>query len=491
MKSYRTNEKRKPERVEGKKGQLVTAMLVVFFWAFLVYKDVSLSSWVIYVGAVLAFLFLLIRSFGSAIPALVALVCYVPFSKILVGDFGGGFKALNFTNILMIFVFIGMLSQLTTKGKPLFSKNSLNLPILFFCLLTSISFIKASFYFGYYWDFLESLSQVKRWLTAPLIFYLTFNALEDKESTKMIVKIMMFVVVIVGLMATFDYMNVGDVSNLDKARIGGIAEQPNQLAGFFVYYMFLYAGFFLVYFPTLSAWLFILPLLITFRGIMVTFSRGGYISFALGGLAISFFKNKLFFIIITAGFVLAILNPQLLPGGIRYRMGQTIEGTSDFSESSIEDSLEPSAARRVDIWKTAIEMIKDQPLWGFGYGTFPYVLGSYNGFLAGKDAHNSYIIIAAEMGIPALLSFLFIVFIFFKETLWVYRKASDKFFRATALGMLGGIFGLLAVNMFGSRLSTLEVSGYFWMLAGVILRMKMIIQEEMKKETKNVPKSKI
>ena len=65
---------------------------------------------------------------------------------------------------------------------------------------------------------------------------------------------MMTVVCLVGIMATIDYINVGDVSSLEKARIGGIAESPNQLAGFFVYYMFLFAGFFLVRFPRFASW---------------------------------------------------------------------------------------------------------------------------------------------------------------------------------------------------------------------------------------------
>ena len=35
--------------------------------------------------------------------------------------------------------------------------------------------------------------------------------------------------------------------------------------------------------------------------------------------------------------------------------------------------------------------------------------------------------------------------------------------------MLGGLFGLLMVNMFGSRLNAEEVSAYFWIYAGLIM----------------------
>ena len=81
---------------------------------------------------------------------------------------------------------------------------------------------------------------------------------------------------------------------------------------------------------------------------------------------------------------------------------------------------------------------------------------------------------AAETGIPSVLAFMLIVFIFLKNSYWVYRHTTDRFFKATALGVLGGIFGLLLANMFGSRLDSLEISGYFWILAAVILRIKFI-----------------
>ena len=64
---------------------------------------------------------------------------------------------------------------------------------------------------------------------------------------------------------------------------------------------------------------------------------------------------------------------------------------------------------------------------------------------------------AAETGIPSVLAFMLIVFIFLKNSYWVYRHTTDRFFKATALGVLGGIFGLLLANMFGSRLDSLEI----------------------------------
>jgi len=451
----------------------LAGLLVVLFFAFLVHKDVSLPSWVLLGGALLGFLYLFLKSFNKPELATYVLVCYVPFSKILVGDFGGVMKAFNFTNILMIFAFLGMLTQLTAKGKRLIDKNSLNIPIFLFCFITGLSFIKGTLFFGHYLEFMELASQLKRWLTPPLLFYIAYNTLRDKKSLENVVKIIMVAVAVVGIMAIVDYINLRSYSSLERSRIGGISDQPNQLAGFFCYYMFLYAGFFLVHFPSLSAFGYLIPMAIAFRGIMVTFSRGGYLSFAVGAYAISFFRSRLLFILVILCSIVMFLNPHFLPAGIRYRMNMTFEDQV-MGDADLEQSLEASASRRIVIWKTALIMIKDKPWLGFGYGTFPTVVGSYNPELGPIDAHNSYIIIAAEMGVPALLAFLLIIGIFLKETWWLFRRTKDKFFKSTALGMLGGTAGLLAVNMFGSRLNTLEISGYFWILAAIILRMKSI-----------------
>ncbi len=116
-----------------------------------------------------------------------------------------------------------------------------------------------------------------------------------------------------------------------------------------------------------------------------------------------------------------------------------------------------------------MQMIKDHP-WGVGYGIFIYLIPRYAPIYSNMDAHNTYILLAAEMGVIALVVFLLIIAILFKNSWWLYKKVKDKFFKATALGMLAGIAGFIVANMFGSRMVSEEVSSYFWILAGLIMR---------------------
>jgi putative inorganic carbon (HCO3(-)) transporter len=277
-------------------------------------------------------------------------------------------------------------------------------------------------------------------------------------------------------MAIRDYMYVADTSDLEKARVGGIAEHSNSLGAFFCYYMFLFPGVMLAYPKKFKSWLLLIPFLLCFRGIMVTFSRGAYLAFAFGSLVFAWFRSKW---LLLAAFLLAlfaVVNPWILPSGIRYRLGQTVQDPSVLQEAnleSLEQGLESSASTRLTLWKGAVRMIAEHPFTGVGYGAFPHFIPYYvdpEKEVPHMDAHNSYLLIAAEMGVPTLLVFLVVVAMAFHYTAWLARHTQDTLLKGMAYGFIGGLGGLLMANMFGSRMDAQQVSGYFWILCGLMMR---------------------
>lgn len=99
-----------------------------------------------------------------------------------------------------------------------------------------------------------------------------------------------------------------------------------------------------------------------------------------------------------------------------------------FSEriKSIVDFGETSNNQRIEIWKASLESIKKRLLLGVGIGNFPVILDQRI-FLAraGSSAHNIYLHIAAEMGIPALIAAIWFLWL-------VFRKSYDNFLSARA-----------------------------------------------------------
>jgi len=303
-------------------------------------------------------------------------------------------------------------------------------------------------------------------------FFIFFNMVKSKEEIKNITIIIMCVMTAVALMSIKEYIDIGQSAHLDKMRVGAIADQPNILAAFFVYYMFLFAGFMIEYWKNFKYWFLFFPFLACFRGIQVTFSRAGYISFAFAALTLAFFKNKILFLTLCFIIITAILNPVLLPKGIQYRMSQTFRNDHNFSVRA-EDVIDKSSQHRIKAWIGAMKMIKEKPIFGIGYGLFPFLIPHYAP-VWNMDAHNQYILIAAEMGLPALFVFLIILLIIFFNAWKLYRKTNDPFMRALALGFLGGLGGLFMANMFGGRLDHQEISSFFWILSALIFRARRL-----------------
>jgi O-antigen ligase len=75
-----------------------------------------------------------------------------------------------------------------------------------------------------------------------------------------------------------------------------------------------------------------------------------------------------------------------------------------FTSSEERDE---SVSTRLIIWSGAWEMIKDHPL-GVGVGHFQRQIGRYTGEqgIVKRDAHNSYLLCAAEIGLPGLAAYL-------------------------------------------------------------------------------------
>src|SRR3989338_5322673 len=401
-------------------------IMAIGFFGVLVMKEVSLPAPVVLAFGILCLFALLAVGLQSPQIPLYVLVAYLPFSKVRVGDFGTQATALNLTNILCLWLFAAHVLRQMAKNQPIFAPTPLNRMVIAFALLGAAALLRAGWAYGswYIWD---SVTSLKRWLTPMLLYFLTLWVVRDKRTVKTTAVLIMVATATVALMAIRDYSYVAE-SNFEKSRIGGTMGHSNTLAAFFVYYMFLFLGFIFTYPRKGRVWWLLAPFLACFRGIMVTFSRGGYLAFAVAGLAACWFRNKFLLIVVMALGIFALANPWILPAVIRYRMGRTVqENRLTYEDSDLTQNLEASAASRVEIWKGAIKIIKEHPWWGVGYDTFPHFILNYTqGKVGYMDAHNSYLLIAAEMGIPTLIVFLFVLGGVCYYTYWLYRHTQDR-----------------------------------------------------------------
>jgi len=85
------------------------------------------------------------------------------------------------------------------------------------------------------------------------------------------------------------------------------------------------------------------------------------------------------------------------------------------------------------------------------------------------DPHNNFLKIGAEMGVPALAAFVFLLLLCFQRSWRLYGRSDDPVIKAILLGYCGSVVGLVVANLFGSRLESAEISTPFWAMTGGIV----------------------
>lgn len=115
---------------------------------------------------------------------------------------------------------------------------------------------------------------------------------------------------------------------------------------------------------------------------------------------------------------------------------------------SILDFGETSNGQRIEIWKKSLVSIEHHPLVGVGIGNFPVVLNQNIQLTkAGSSAHNIYLQVASEMGIPAGLIFLWFLWLVLKQIYKRFVESHEPIFQAYFGGLLITVPWILAYLM--------------------------------------------
>jgi len=175
-------------------------------------------------------------------------------------------------------------------------------------------------------------------------------------------------------------------------------------------------------------------LLLNMACLVITFSRGAWVSMGMVFLFLAFFRPKIFIPILLIGMIGFTL---FAPFGLKGRV------------FSIANLKEENVQERLYIWQSAIEMVKDYPLNGVGLGGFykeylsHYKMSGIRLLWAGEHAHNLYLHVLAETGLLGLLALLFLIgFLLLKGWLH-FSLQKDQLLKGVQLGALLAWIGFL------------------------------------------------
>jgi O-antigen ligase len=125
---------------------------------------------------------------------------------------------------------------------------------------------------------------------------------------------------------------------------------------------------------------------------------------------------------------------------------------------------------RAKIWPEVLERIQARPLtgYGFGRGLFRRALTDEIGSPLTWHAHNLFLDIALQSGIPGLLLFLLLLGVIVREGWRAVRDGADDASVACGLALLGLVAGMVVRNM-TDTLFVRQNALFFWAAVGILI----------------------
>lgn len=217
---------------------------------------------------------------------------------------------------------------------------------------------------------------------------------------------------------------------------------------------------------------------LTVLTIVATHSRGGFLALALTAVVLAWrSRNRV------GAFALLGL---CAVGGTVLAPRSFIERISTISEFQTETS----AQSRLDAWGVALHVIAAKPLLGIGYEKFqenyrrfdPHATTEAEGGPGTHVTHNSYLQIAAECGIPALLLYLTLFAWTFLDLWQLRREASARYHSSWILSYTTMFEASLAAFALGSFFLNRAQFDLFYHLVAIVIVFTAIARESMRDE---------
>jgi O-antigen ligase len=151
---------------------------------------------------------------------------------------------------------------------------------------------------------------------------------------------------------------------------------------------------------------------VTILIILLTQSRGTFIGLLVGFGPTILSRMRRRPTIAGPVLIVIVLAAALVPATAWHRFeGITSAGSAAPTRNADQYSAvaEASAEQRLEILKNGWHIFTDHPLLGVGIGCYNEANGRYSPTLGRRDAHNTYLSLAVEMGLPGLLLWLGLV----------------------------------------------------------------------------------
>lgn len=305
------------------------------------------------------------------------------------------------------------------------------------------------------------LTSTFRYALAMILVFIVFTAVQRERDVKLVAAAM--VLGSVGA-AVYGLLNPAQAEYGQLSRLSGALGNPNELATALVLGIGLSGGLFATSKTAVGRSATATGGAIAMIALLLTGSRGGLIALAvmlIAAIALSSGKRL----------ALTAVTLTLVLGGVGYVVMAA-------PEQSRERILHPgTGSGRTAIWTVGTRMSSENPVKGVGAGNFPVSSIHYllrpgtlpdDSFIADtpKVAENTYLEVAAELGIPAAALFVFLLQFGLGcaiVSIGRFQRIGETNLQHLATAISVSLIGLLTTDLFASE----EYARELWLLIGL------------------------
>ena len=301
-----------------------------------------------------------------------------------------------------------------------------------------------------------------------LLYYLVVCNLQSTEQLRKLIWAVLCSAFFVAAYGLYQYVAGFDISATQwvdgeqfpelKTRVFSTLENPNLLAGYLVMMMALASGMAFAARSWMEKGLLFALTALCGLCLVYTYSRGAWLSVAaVVGIYGWLYNRRIFWIFC------------LLPLGLLVAQDSILARLT-----SILNPTDTSSTLRIALWESTIAMIMDNPFSGIGWGAYWMVYPEYDFFINDGHtkifhAHNMYLNIAAEIGLPGFVAFLTVMYGHWRKARNILQETKEPWLVGLSLGLLAALGGLFFNGLTDYVLFNIQLSMLFWLLNAIIV----------------------
>jgi putative inorganic carbon (hco3(-)) transporter len=448
--------------------------IVVIGFTGLILILISAILWLYPPEYAFAFLMLAIVGVFLYVEPFIGLLIYLVLTYLRVQENFPALDALHLTRIIVFGLFIfWFIKKVLMKDWSFTGSKQLNV-MLGMVVVMILSLMNSDW-------FSESVKVLLGFIRTVIMVFLIINVVDSRRKLMWFIGTMLALHTILAFDLVQEYLRFG--SQIGEMRLGatlgstdatvnnGFLGDANDFA--LALNIIIPLVYFLVYLKNQSKLKFILiPILgINVLGVILTYSRGGFITLAT--LFFSFaIMSKRKLLTISVFIIILALVVIIVPSDYSARLKTITAYNTDESSQG-----------RLAAWKAGLKMMIAHPLVGTGVGVFSDTYPKYMPEDAVdthyRVAHNGYIHIAGELGLLGLLLYVSIIYLTIRDNLTLQKTVAlaDKTIQPLILISKGLVCSVIAYSV-GSMFLSVNYYDHLYLLAALTIAVKQIAAKE-------------